>query len=95
MIRKHVIVSGTVQGVFFRDTCRARANIRGVSGWVRNLPDHRVEAVFEGDADAVDGLVEWAHEGPPAASVDQVQVYEEERQGLAGFAVRPTPHPYR
>ncbi|MGH3310271.1 MAG: acylphosphatase [Streptomyces sp.] len=94
MTRKRVIVSGDVQGVFFRDSCRTTATTRGVSGWVRNLPDRRVEAVFEGDAGAVDHLVGWAHEGPPAASVDRVQVYEEQPQGIDGFEVLPTPSPH-
>ena len=64
MIRRRVLVSGLVQGVFFRDTCRRTAVAAGVRGWVRNLADGRVEAVFEGEAEAVQRLVEWAHEGP-------------------------------
>lgn len=91
MYRKRVLVSGTVQGVFFRDTCRSAAAAQGVHGWVRNLPDRRVEAVFEGETGAVEQLVDWAHEGPPAAHVEQVDVYEEEPEGLACFEVRPTP----
>jgi acylphosphatase len=93
MTRKRVIVSGAVQGVFFRDSCRATAAAQGVSGWVRNLPDRTVEAVFEGETRAVDQLVDWAHEGPPAAHVEQVQVYDEQPQGLTAFEVRPTPPP--
>ncbi|UZJ33113.1 acylphosphatase [Streptomyces endophytica] len=88
MIRRRVVVSGTVQGVFFRDTCRRTAEARGVAGWVRNAPDGTVEAVFEGDPESVDKLVEWAHQGPPAAVVDAVSVTEEEPQGLPGFDVR-------
>ncbi|MCF6521508.1 acylphosphatase [Streptomyces sp. JJ36] len=91
MTRKHVIVSGDVQGVYFRDTCRSTATAHGVRGWVRNLPDRTVEAVFEGETDAVDRLVAWAHDGPPAAAVDDVRVTEEEPHGLTGFEVRPTP----
>lgn len=91
MYRKRVIVSGSVQGVFFRDTCRATATAQGVNGWVRNLPDGRVEAVFEGDKDAVERLVDWAWEGPPAAKVEDVEVVEEQPEGLKGFEVRPTP----
>lgn len=93
MTRKRVIVSGAVQGVFFRDSCRTEAASRGVGGWVRNLRDGTVEAAFEGELDAVDQLVEWAHKGPPQARVDEVQVCEEPPQGLTDFQVRPTPPP--
>jgi len=61
VIRYRVLVSGRVQGVFFRDSCRRLAEEHGVAGWVRNLPDGRVEAVFEGPAEEVDRLVEGAH----------------------------------
>lgn len=91
MACKHVIVYGDVQGVFFRDSCRSTAAEHGVRGWVRNLPDRSVEAVFEGDATAVEQLVAWAHEGPPAAYVDEVRVSEQEPHGLTGFEIRPTP----
>lgn len=91
MTRRRVVVSGDVQGVFFRDTCRSKAAEYGVHGWVRNLPDRRVEAVFEGDAAAVDKLVEWAYIGPPAAYVEHVRVHEEDPRGLSGFEVRHTP----
>ncbi|MDX3071407.1 acylphosphatase [Streptomyces sp. NPDC088354] len=91
MIRRSVIVSGDVQGVFFRDTCRRTALEEGVSGWVRNLPDGSVESVFEGSAEAVGRMVEWAHEGSPLAIVDRVRVHEEEPEGLTGFEIRPTP----
>lgn len=89
MIRVRVFASGTVQGVFFRDSCRREAVARQVSGWVRNLPDGRVEAVFEGPADAVGAMVEWAHHGPPRASVTHFDVREESPEGIEGFAVRP------
>lgn len=88
MTRKRVIVHGRVQGVFFRDSTRARAREAGAAGWVRNCPDGTVEAVFEGDADAVDRLVRFAHEGPRGAAVERVEVSEEEPEGLDGFAVR-------
>jgi acylphosphatase len=91
MNRKRVIVSGLVQGVYFRDSCRATATAQGVHGWVRNLPDHRVEAVFEGETGTVGQLVDWAREGPPRARVEEVEVYDEEPEGLVGFEVRPTP----
>lgn len=87
---KRVIVTGQVQGVFFRDTCRQEATARGVHGWVRNLPDGSVEAVFEGEPEAVDALVEWAHQGPPAAFVDDVEVNGQEPRGHSAFEVRAT-----
>ena len=73
-IRAHVFVEGRVQGVFFRDTTRARARRLGVTGWVRNLPDGRVEAVFEGEEDAVRQMVDFVHRGPPEAIVTHVDV---------------------
>jgi acylphosphatase len=88
VIRKRVLVSGDVQGVFFRDTCRRMARDHGVAGWVRNLPDQRVEAVFEGAPDAVDRLVRWAGHGPPQARVAAVEVRDEDPEGLSGFAIR-------
>ncbi|MFD3453170.1 acylphosphatase [Streptomyces sp. NPDC058691] len=91
MIRRSVIVAGEVQGVFFRDTCRRTALEEGVSGWVRNLPDGTVESVFEGPAEAVGRMVEWARQGSPLAIVDRVDVHEGEPEGLTGFEIRPTP----
>ena len=86
--RAHVHVSGTVQGVYYRATTRDRARDRGLDGWVRNLADGRVEAVFEGPADAVEAMVEWCHEGSPAASVAAVEVEYGDPQGLEGFEIR-------
>jgi acylphosphatase len=91
MIRKRVVVSGDVQGVFFRDSCRRRALEHGVTGWVRNLPDGTVETVFEGDPGAVEKMAAWAHEGPRAAFVTNVSVHDEEPEGLTGFGILPTP----
>jgi acylphosphatase len=91
VIRKRVLVSGDVQGVFFRDTCRRIALQRGVAGWVRNLPDQRVEAVFEGPPEPVQSLVEWAGQGPREATVAHVDIRDEPPEGLSGFSVRPTP----
>ncbi|NJC74002.1 acylphosphatase [Planosporangium thailandense] len=91
MVRRRVVVSGTVQGVFFRDTCRRVAQAHGVAGWVRNLPDGRVEAVFEGAAGPVERLVEWARHGPPQARVTHVDVVDEAPEGLSGFDVRKAP----
>jgi acylphosphatase len=82
------VVHGRVQGVFFRDTVRRRASERGVAGWVANRPDGAVEAVFEGERDAVEAMVRFAHEGPRGAAVERVEVFEEDSEGLDGFAVR-------
>ena len=78
---------GLVQGVFFRDTVRRRADATGVAGWVRNNRDGTVEAVFEGAADAVERLIELCRRGPRGALVERVEVFEEEPEGLAGFRV--------
>ena len=88
MIRKRVLISGQVQGVYFRDSYRRLALQHGVAGWVRNLPDGRVEAVLEGPPDEVHRLVDWAHRGPSAATVTDVAVREERPEGLGGFAIR-------
>jgi acylphosphatase len=88
VIRKRVLVSGRVQGVYFRDTCRRVAAEHGVTGWVRNLPDGRVEAVFEGLAEDVGRLVDWARHGPDRAVVDAVAVHAEQPEGLGTFTVR-------
>jgi acylphosphatase len=76
-----------VQGVFFRDSCLRFARQLGVAGSIRNRPDGAVEAVFEGQADAVERMIEWAREGPPGAGVDQVEVFEEQPTGESGFRV--------
>ena len=88
MIRRRVLVSGRVQGVFFRDTCRRVAIRHGVAGWVRNLPDGRVEAVFEGPDEAVDELVDWAWQGPDLAWVSNVVVQREPPEDLRTFDIR-------
>ncbi|MFI1469750.1 acylphosphatase [Streptomyces wuyuanensis] len=88
MVRKRVVVSGTVQGVFYRDSCRRVAEEHAVTGWVRNLADGRVEAVFEGEPDAVETLVRWARLGPPSADVRAAEVRDEEPEGLVRFEVR-------
>ena len=87
-MRRRVISSGRVQGVFFRDTIRNAAEREGLAGWVRNNSDGSVEAVFEGDPAAVERLVALARQGPPGARVDEVHVVEEPGQGLAGFRIR-------
>ena len=86
--RAHVHVSGNVQGVFYRANTRDTARELGVAGWVRNLKDGRVEAVFEGPEPAVEELVDWCHGGSPAADVSDVDVEYEQPKGLDGFEVR-------
>ncbi len=88
MIRCRVLISGQVQGVYFRHTCRQLAQERGVAGWVRNLPDGRVEAVFEGPASDVGRLVDWAHHGPALAIVEDIAVQSEQPQGLDSFVIK-------
>lgn len=88
MIRRRCVVHGLVQGVFFRDSTRQRAQQHGVAGWVRNTPEGTVEAVFEGPEDAVERLVAFAERGPRGARVDRVEVFDEEPESLTGFAVR-------
>ena len=88
MVRRRVIAHGRVQGVFFRDSVRRRAQQHEVAGWVSNRWDGAVEAVFEGDTDAVERLVRFMHEGPRGAAVERVDVDEEEPEGLRGFNVR-------
>lgn len=85
--RAHVYVSGGVQGVFFRDSARREARRLGVSGWISNLPDGRVEAVFEGDPDSVREMVRWCESGSPEAAVESVDASYEEPRGDSGFEV--------
>jgi acylphosphatase len=86
-VRRRVVVHGHVQGVFFRDTVRRRATPARVAGWVRNNWDGTVEAVFEGEPDAVDRLVAFCRTGPRGARVERIEVFEEEQEGLRGFGV--------
>ena len=87
-VRRRVVVRGYVQGVFFRDTCRREANARGVGGWVANRSDGAVEAVFEGEPDAVAAMVEWCRRGPRGADVEDVEETSEEPEGLTRFEIR-------
>jgi len=87
-IRAHVFVSGRVQGVYYRATTRDTARERGVDGWVRNLDDGRVEAVFEGPEADVESMLEWCHTGSPKARVDDVDVEYGDPGGLEGFEIR-------
>ena len=87
-VRRRVVVRGQVQGVFFRDTTRRLATSRGVAGWVSNRPDGGVEAVFEGEDAAVAELVEFCSSGPRGADVDDVEVTDEQPEGLSGVEIR-------
>ncbi len=85
MIRRRVVASGSVQGVFFRDATRRRASEVGVAGWAQNRDDGTVEAVFEGEADAVEEMVRFVRESPGNSEVSGVEVTDEEPEGLSGF----------
>jgi acylphosphatase len=87
-VRRRVVVHGRVQGVAFRDATQRRASSRGVAGWVTNRSDGAVEAVFEGDPDSVRSLVDFVQEGPRAADVGDVELRDEEPEGLSSFEVR-------
>jgi acylphosphatase len=87
-IRRRVVAHGRVQGVFFRDSVRRRAEAMGVSGRVGNRDDGAVEAVFEGDPGGVEALVEYCRRGPGRAVVERLEVTEEAPEGLSGFQVR-------
>jgi acylphosphatase len=88
MARLHVWVQGVVQGVFFRDSTRRQALALGLTGWVRNLPDGRVEAVFEGDRAACEKALDYVKVGPSSARVARVrEVWDEAEEGLENFRV--------
>jgi acylphosphatase len=87
-VRRRVIARGRVQGVYFRGATAEQARAAGVAGWVRNLRDGRVEAVFEGPDEAVESVVAWCRRGPRGARVDDLAVEEEPAEGLHGFEIR-------
>ena len=87
-IRRRVLISGRVQGVGFRWSCKRVADSLGLFGWCRNLRDGRVEAVFEGDSKAVEQALAWCRGGPPSALVTGVEVVPETPDGLRGFGLR-------
>jgi acylphosphatase len=87
-VRRHVYVAGLVQGVWFRESCRDEALAAGITGWVRNLSDGRVEVVLEGRREPVDRVVGWCHQGPRRARVERVDVVVEAPVGERGFHVR-------
>jgi acylphosphatase len=88
VIRRRVVVHGHVQGVFFRDSSRRLAQQHAVAGWISNRWDGTVEAVFEGEDDAVERLVAFCRKGPRGAQVERVDVMDEEPESLSGFNVR-------
>jgi acylphosphatase len=87
-VRVHVIVEGRVQGVWFRDSAWQEATRLGVRGWVRNMHDGRVEAVYEGARQAVEDMIAWTNRGPERADVTNVEIHDEEPRGERGFNVR-------
>lgn len=88
-VRYHIIVSGLVQGVFFRARMRDKAQELGLTGWVRNLPDGSLEAVFEGEEERVEQIINWAKKGPPGAVVSHLEKIQEEYQGeFKNFEIR-------
>ena len=87
-VRVRVVVSGRVQGVWYRESCRREADTVGVTGWVRNTWDGKVEAALEGPRDAVDHVLAWMRIGPPRAHVTAVEVDSEEPAGETRFVVR-------
>jgi acylphosphatase len=88
MARLHVLIEGRVQGVFFRASTRDEARARGLAGWARNLPDGRVEALFEGDKRLVENMLAWCYQGPPYAYVSRVEVEWQAYVGdLADFRI--------
>ena len=87
-IRRRVVVSGRVQGVFYRDTCRRRAQEEGVAGSAKNLSDGRVEVILEGEPAAVERMIAWCRQGTEWSEVTAVDVTEEEPRGESGFSTR-------
>ncbi len=88
VVRRRVIVHGRVQGVWFRDSTRERAQAHGVTGWVCNRRDGAVEAVLEGPPEAVERVIRFLETGPARAQVERVEVSEEPPEGLSGFTIR-------
>ncbi len=87
-IHAHTLISGHVQGVGYRFSTRDAATRLGLQGWVRNLPDGRVEAVFEGDRNQIEKMLRWCYQGPPGARVQDVKVGYAAPEGLRGFEIR-------
>jgi acylphosphatase len=85
--RVRAVITGRVQGVFYRASCRDEASARGLTGWVRNNPDGSVEAVFEGPEDDLRAMLDWCRQGPPSAAVERVEVAWESPRGERGFRI--------
>ena len=89
MVRAHLLISGRVQGVFYRMTCRREGAARSLDGWVHNLPDGRVEVLLQGSKEKVEDMIRWCYRGPDEAQVSEIEVtYEETAGDLAGFQIR-------
>lgn len=88
IVRAHLLISGIVQGVFFRANTRQKAVELGLSGWVRNIATGQVEAVVEGKKEIVEAMIQWCHQGPPSARVDSVEVKWEPPSDIQGFNVK-------
>ena len=86
-VAKRIVVSGRVQGVFYRDTCRREANRLDIAGSAQNLPDGTVEVIAEGEPDAIDELIAWCKKGPAQADVDSVDVSDAAPTGAASFKI--------
>ena len=87
-IARHVVISGRVQGVFFRDSLRRQAESRSVAGWARNTRDGTVEAVLEGEEHDVESVIEWCRRGPSRAEVTNLEIAPRSPEGLQSFAIR-------
>lgn len=90
-IAARVFISGRVQGVFYRASTQKAAQTKKINGWVRNLSDGRVEALFEGTSENVAAMIQWCHKGPPGARVRKVDVEYEEVQDIQGFEIQYYP----
>ena len=88
MKRVHLYIAGKVQGVYFRQGMKEAAEKNNVKGWVKNLPDKRVEAVLEGEDSNVDAVIEWSNFGPPGATVDNLKILDENsNEELSDFEI--------
>lgn len=87
-MRVHVFIKGKVQGVFFRKNTKNKADELGISGWVKNLADGRVEAVFEGEKNKVKKMIDWCYKGSSASKVEKIEVNKQKEQDLKGFQIK-------
>lgn len=87
-VEAHVLISGKVQGVWFRANTKEKARQLNIKGWVRNLPDGRVEAVFQGEKEMVEEMIKWCYKGPPLAEVENVEVeWKEPEEEFEDFSI--------